>query len=252
MTHFFSPKHDFWPIYAQLQRYYPLGLSPEVPLDLRAYPGYQELEARIVEYIHDKAVLQAHWGAFETELAATTGFSVRGTTYGQAPCFSAVLELGATAGGEWRVEQELFFAVSLVGPFYTVLGRDQLVYPLDEHTTGRNTALLTVSPVGAYEAVFAHVCSAIEERFVRHRFVPFRLATLPLTGLYLPGRDGTTQPLFYGLFNDQVDVQANTVGERDYKHEGWLRPAPLGGGGHWRVVPGGPSELQVAPDANHP
>jgi hypothetical protein len=249
MTHFFSPKHDFWPIYKHLQRYYPLGLNPEESVDVRAYPGYQELEACIVEHIHNESVFQAHWGAFETELAASTGFPVRGTTYGQAPCFSAVLELGTTTGGKWRVEQELFFAVSLVGPFYTVLGRDQLVSPLDEHTVVHHTAFLTVSPFGAYESVFSHVCAAIEGHFAGYRFVPFMLATLPLSGLCLPGREGATQPLFYGLFNDQLDVQAHTMGERGYKQEDWLRPAPPGGWGQWKVgPPGRPTEPQVGPD----
>lgn len=239
MTHFFSPKHDFWPIYAHLQRHYPLGLSPEQAGDVRAYPGYRELEARLVESIHDPAAYHAHWGTFETELAARTGLPVRGTTYGQAPCFSAVLALGTTAGGAWRVEQELFVAVSLVGPFYTVLGRDQLVHPLDERAVGRHTACLTVSPHGAYEVVFADVCAAVEGRFVGHRFVPFMLATLPLAGLWVPGRDESTQPLFYGLFNDQIDVHVRIVGDRGHQHENWLRPAPPGGWGKWSVVPSG-------------
>ncbi|SDY93792.1 hypothetical protein, partial [Hymenobacter psychrophilus] len=72
-----------------------------------------------------------------------------------------------------------------------------------------------------------------------HRFVPFHLAAVPLLGVYLPGREEATQPLFYGLFNDQVDLQARTQGDPGYGGEHWQRPAPPGGWGEWRVGPPG-------------
>jgi hypothetical protein len=257
MTHFFNAKRDYWPLYADLQRHYPLGLVRDESVHVRDFPGYQALEARIAACVHQESAERARWEALATELAARTGLPVRDTSYGQAPCFSAVLQVGCSASGAWQVAQELFVAVSLVGPYYTVLGHDQLEYPLEVYPEQaprpvRQTAVLTVSPGGAYAGVFESVCAAIESRYAGHRFVPFHLATVPLLGVYLPGRDGASQPLFYGLFNDQVDVQARTVGDPSHKHEDWLRPAPAGGWGRWNVVPGGPSERQVAPDLSQP
>lgn len=234
MTHFFSPKYDFWPIYDHLKRYFPLGLTHEEPTDLKAYPGYQELEARVVETFKDGGFYQTDWMAFEAEVEAVAAHVVRGTTYGQAPSFSAVLNLSTTDSGECRVAKGLFFAVSLVGPFYTVMGHDTVIYPLDAHTVVRQTAYLTVSPFGAYEPVFDLVCAAIERRFAGHRFIPFMIARLPLTGLYIPGKEGASHPLFYGLFNDHLDIQTRTVGDSGYKHGDWLRPTPPSGWGRLR------------------
>jgi hypothetical protein len=244
MTHFFSPRHDFWPIYDHLKRHYPLGLTLEEPTDVQAYPGYQELQARVAESLQDGGYLQTDWNSLEAEVAASAARLVRGKTNGQVPCFSAVLDLGTTDGAEWQVRKELFFAVSLVGPFYTVVGHDTVMFPLDAHTVVRQTAYLTVSPFGAYEPVFDLVCAAIERRFAGHRFVPFMLARRPLAGLYVPGKEGTSHPLFYGLFNDYLDVQARIVGDPGFKHGDWLRPASPEGRGRWYVAPGNPKDVQ--------
>ncbi|SDY96801.1 hypothetical protein SAMN04488069_12313, partial [Hymenobacter psychrophilus] len=43
MTHFFNAQRDYWPIYLDLQRHYPLGLVPPDGMNARAFPGYQAL-----------------------------------------------------------------------------------------------------------------------------------------------------------------------------------------------------------------
>ena len=236
MTHFFNAQRDYWPIYLDLQRHYPLGLVPPDGMNARAFPGYQALEARIAACVHQESPERTRWETLATELAARTGLPVRAATHGQAPCFSAVLALGQSASGAWHVAQELFVAVSLVGPYYTVLGQDQLaypgaLYPGEAPRLVRQTACVTVSPQGAYAGVFEAACAAVEARYPDHRFVPFHLAAVPLLGVYLPGREEAPQPLFYGLFNDQVDLQARTQGDPGYGGEPWQRPAPPGGWG---------------------
>ncbi|SDZ00884.1 hypothetical protein SAMN04488069_1341, partial [Hymenobacter psychrophilus] len=82
MTHFFNAQRDYWPIYLDLQRHYPLGLVPPDGMNARAFPGYQALEARIVACVHQESAERTRWETLATELAARTGLPVRDTTYG--------------------------------------------------------------------------------------------------------------------------------------------------------------------------
>jgi len=245
MPRFFSPNHDFWPLYEHISQYYALGLIPEYPEQIVSPSNNRKLEAQLVENIHDEVRFQK-WQEFEKEIAAAVRLPLIGNTYGQAPCFSTIVEIEQTAVGNQVLTKELFLAVSLLGPFYIVLGRDQLVTTLPEAVV-RTTSHLTISPQDAYKQAFETVCAHIEKRFTGYRFVPFKVATHYLSGLQIRTNEHHHNPILYALFNDQIDVQAQTVGDTSYGAAAWLR-ADAQNQGRWIIGP--PTTSQADPSAN--
>ncbi|WP_045688951.1 hypothetical protein [Hymenobacter sp. AT01-02] len=237
MSRFATSKYDYWPIYEHLKKYYPLGITIQYDdmAELWSYPGYKELGTQIVTAIQDEAQY-AKWTRFTAQIADTVGLPSMSTTYGQHPCYSAILKIDEVAVGNRLLVKELFFAVSVVGPFYTVLGQDQVVTTLVDQPV-RSTSYLTLSPQDEYKEAFEATCQAIEQYFTGYRFVPFSIATRRLQGLYYGVNESDHNPIFYGLFNDQVDIHAATVGSRSYKNEDWIRNDWKDDGGRWEIYP---------------
>lgn len=218
--YFNSQKYDFWPIYESIKQYYPLGISREGSLFFQ-YSGLDELGKLIEENIHDETNFKQRWDDFEKKLGLLADKEVIGTTYGQSPSFSAYLILESLKLSDRTLNKELFFAVSLVGKFYTVIGRDKTQINLSEITFSESTNLLIVSPEGIYQSFFEIVCFQIEQQFDGYRYVPFEIATQYLEGLHVMYTDDPADKIFNAIFSEQIDLNANIIGDRYYKSSSW-------------------------------
>ena len=154
------------------------------------------------------------------------------------------------AQGHVTVRKALHFAVSLVGPFYTVYGRDvvritESKYEEAYQSTCEKIIALTVSPNYEYQAPFSHLRHCIEARFEGYRFVPFGIHSRYINGLSLRYLDGTDHTIYNALFNhllfDRDDEKGAWIsGDTHYGYDAWQAIAPPPP--EWVIIPPGPEE----------
>jgi hypothetical protein len=236
MLFFNTKKYNFWPIYDCTKKYYPLGIAKDDGTDMYvSFPGLKELIAIIVENIHEEKSFNERWTSFESMVQAEARKMVTGTTYGQAPSFSSFLELEKTEYNGLTRIKELFFFVSVAGPFYTVIGQDKSEVTMSSQIM-RAVNFLVVSPEEDYAQPFHLLCKLIEERFKGFRFIPFGIGRQHLKGLEVHYRNEKVNSVFHALFDAQIDLNAQPYGDDYYKSGDWIVDGYVPGEG-WTSYP---------------
>jgi len=237
MLSFNYDKFDFWKVYESIKRFYPIGIKKDESRIYYSYPGLKELEAIIVHNIHNCKHFEERWERFTKDIEAEIGKEVIGTTYGQAPSFSSYVLLEQSSWEDMIRRKELCFFVSLVGPFYTVIGTDTNTVKIGEKQYS-NTSYLVVSPENEFAETFRLLCTRIETRFGGYRFIPFDLCKQTIQGLDVHYTDENLNAVFHALFNDHVDLdKCKTIGNDYYKSEDWIKEGHVDEGGGWTMYP---------------
>ncbi len=221
MFYFNYEKFNFWPVYNSIKKYYPVGIPRDDTGMYMNYPGLKELEKVIIDNIHDENNFIRRWEEFEKSVEYQTHKIVNGTTYGQTPCFSSYIELDRKSTDNLTRIKEIHFLVSLLGPFYTVIGQDRSEILLEDDKV-YTTNFLTISPEYEYGELFGAICSRIEERFAGFRFVPYAIYSQHIEGLNIHYTEEPLNAVFNALFNNQVDLRARTIGRSYFKGESWI------------------------------
>lgn len=237
MLHFNYEKFEFWKVYDSIKQFYPIGVKKDSSRMFHSYPGLKELETIIIENIHNTKKFKSNWEHFTKELKRQVEKPIVGTTYGQAPCFSSYVVLEKAKLKELTRTKELHFFVSLVGPYYSVVGQDKNMLKIE----GRHypsTSYLVVSPENEFAETFSLLCERIEERFTGYRFIPFELCRQTIGGLDVSYSDEHLNTVFHALFNDQVDLNTRAViGNKYFKSEVWIKEDWVSQGGEWVMYP---------------
>ena len=233
MFYFNSDKFDFWEIYESIKRFYPIGIKKDESKMYFSYPGIKALDALILENIHDNTNFTERWVNFTDGLQQQISKEIIGTTYGQGPSFSAYALLDTISLDKVIRTKELHFFVSLVGPFYTVIGRENITVNLDNYSH-TSTAYLVVSPENGFADAFKLVCDKIKNRFKGFRFVPFELCRQAIDGLEVRYQSENPNSVFQALFNDLVDLTIQrTIGNDYFGYEDWIRNDYVDLSGGW-------------------
>src|SRR5438034_726729 len=90
------------------------------------------------------------------------------TTYGRALSFSSFIIIKKTALENLTRAKELHFCVSLVGPYYTIIGADINTVKIEERHY-MSTSYLVVSPENEFADTFRLLVDKIENRFQGYR-----------------------------------------------------------------------------------
>lgn len=237
MLQFNSDKFDFWKIYDSIKRYYPIGIKKDESKMFFSYPGLKDLEDIIVDNIHDDNNFNTVWGDFIKEIERQIGKEIIGTTYGQAPSFSSYVLLDRISLDNLTRTKELHFFVSLVGPFYTIIGQDNNTVKIGDYHY-KSTSYLVVSPEYEFTEIFRLLCDKIESCFKGFRFVPFGLCKQTIGGLDVRYSDGNLNAVFHALFNDHIDTTiCRKIGNDYYKSEDWIKAGYVDNGGRWTAYP---------------
>ena len=237
MLYFNSDKFDFWTIYDCIKKRYPIGIQRDESKMYSSYPGHQELISIIVENIHEESNFKTRWSDFILNVKHKIQKEIIGTTYGQAPCFSSFIELEKQTTDNLTRIKELYFFVSLVGPFYTIVGQDRNELRIDKKVYW-TTNYLVVSPEKEFIEPFNLLAELIEEKFAGFRFVPFDICKQSIEGLevhYVSPEKLNT--IFHALFNDQIDISVRTIGNEYFKADKWIKEGYVDKGGHWVAYP---------------
>lgn len=232
----FSPeKYDFWPAYDCVKKYYPLGFTERGRGSYyEDYPGFKAAVELLTSEIHDHDRFQQVWRTFEQQLTARTGLPLLGTTFGQAPSYSAITEIARTTAETITHVREVHCYVSILGPFYSVVGVDR-----SEVNGVRSTNFLVPSPEGEYAETFIRIQALIEERFPGFRFVPLEICAVRMPGLrvWYMDEDERSDHIFNGLFSYLIDVETQTVGDRYYGANAWIKEGYVEPPGKWTAGP---------------
>jgi hypothetical protein len=240
MPHFrFGPGFDFWPLYTTIQQYYPLGLTVlEYDDELRhRYPGHERLWSICTNRIDDYPAFRQRWKPFRDHLKTIFKRTVY-QSEALAPSYAGHLVLHKPKAMGLAHCKELHFAISLLGPYYTIYGLDTSSVELPEtqyamgHSEPNTQPLmrsaihaLTISPYEEYADLFVRLEMAIQEWFPEHRLVPYTVGCQTLAGLVV--EDCPTQPacLHAALFHTEIPWQSlnfrHQRGDEHYGYDAW-------------------------------
>ncbi len=236
MLQFNHNKYTFFTIYDSIKEYYPIGL-PRQNIDMfLGYPGQKKLEKILIENIHLKNGIDSQWEILNFKIEQRIKKPLIKTTYGQAPCYSSRVVLKKTLNDNLARFQELSFFVSLVGKYYSVIGIDRNEITYNEKIYHSSNYLI-VSPEGEYLSEFRHITNLIEQIFVGFRFVPFGIAKQHIEGLCVRYLEDLSNCIFYALFNSQINVDIQTVGDECYQYESWIDKDYIDDGKRWTSYP---------------
>ena len=225
--------YNFWPIYESIKAYYPIGIDNEYPGGLFFdYWGIKHLEEIVVAKVHDDENYRVEWKDYWQKVSEEIQLPIIGTTYGQEPSFSSYIELKNEHGPTCDYQEELHFAVSFIGPFYTIIG--QSTTTINHKKDGENRYYgsvnrITVSPDAETEKYYNLISEKIESKFKGYKFVPYYVTKQTLEGLRVRYRSEKVNRIFHALFNDQVQISDNekdeplTMGDEFYRFEDWRR-----------------------------
>lgn len=228
-SHYFSLSHRPYQIWAEvadtIKEFYPMGIDRDSP-DYENHPGRIKMNNIIADNILDNKNFRKRWGGFLSILGKDlnkTPDDLFSTTYGLRPGFSADLILERYEDDSLLRIKKLTFAVSLIGPFYSVCGIDETFIRNKYHDFGGGGGyhainVITASPYEEFEKDFNHLQRRVETRFKGYKFVPISMCLKMVKGLHSDFLEyGTVyNALFNHLFNSYYFPLARYRGDKQY------------------------------------
>ena len=224
---YFSLSHHPFQIWKEvaetIREFYPIGIDRQSP-EYEAHPGWKKRGEIINANIIDNKTYIKRWGGFLKILGKdfnTSPDDLQSTTYGVVPGYSADLVLERYEDESLLRIKKLTFAVSLIGPFYSVCGVDETFIKIKHNDYGGGyhaINVITASPHEEFEKDFNHLQRRIETRFKGYKFVPISMCLKMVEGLdhhFL--ESGTVyDALFNNLFNFYYFPLARYRGDQYY------------------------------------
>ena len=231
---------DFWSIYNTIVHFYPIGIKNDESKLFFDHPGYKELRKIIEDEIHDHAKYE-QWELFTRQIAKELGKLMMDTTNIMSPALSSYIEIEKRAFSNLTRTKELNFYVSLLGPFYTVFGKDSNMVVIDDNKKFYSTNYFVTSPENDFAEGFKMLCEKIELQFKGFRFVPHNIYRRKIESLFIHNcNENEACSVFNALFNNSVDFDnTETLGNDFYKSEDWIKEGYLDTGGKWASYPPG-------------
>lgn len=227
---FNSHTHDLWEIYEAIKKHYPIGIRKNEGRGIYgSYPGLKEYEKALVENIHDDNNYRTHWVRFTDEIGQEFGKEMQGTTYGQAPSFSAFMILEKHQFGDCIHSKELHFAVSLLGNFFQIYGVDATKILDKKAVYGRaysSINVITPSPHEEFKTPFEFVEKKIREKYPSYKIVPFNIGQGIIKGLevrYLDDEDCSINKALFNWFLSEEIISGSTRGDIYYGMNDWKK-----------------------------
>lgn len=235
--------YNFWAIYDCIKSFYTIGIANPDQDVFEYFPGTRALVDITADNIFDENNFKDRWLNFISKIEQHTQKKVLDTTYAQAPSFSCVIELECNQQADVKRIKELHLSVSLIGPFYCIIGRDRNEITL-ENAFIQSDNYLVVSPEQSFSEVFFLLCQLVEAQFANFKFVPFYVNKMEIKGIQIPYMIEKREAVFHALFNEQVTMIDNVVGNEYFQFERWKIEnlnKNEGGNNTWTIGPPGVS-----------
>lgn len=226
MLFFNFDSYDFWPIYDCINNFYPIGIAQPERDIFDYFPGTRALVDITKKNIHDEANYKNKWLSFLSQIEQHIKITVLDTTYGQAPSFSCAIELERNELMGVKRIKELHLFVSLVGPFYCVIGKDRNEIIIGDNLIQSVNYLLVSPEQQPFSNTFLLLCQLVETQFSDFRFVPFFVNKMEIKGIQIAYAVEKREAVFHALFHDQLSLTDSTFGNEYFLFERWKAETP--------------------------
>ena len=190
-----------------IKQYYPNGLS-SLHDEYHLYPGIVKRNEIIAENIgppgQKLGPQSKKWEALLKFLNKNADKPIEGTTYGFVPGFSADLILEKFENGTLSYTKRIAFAVSLLGPFFSICGIDETTIKHEDDDFQRYYPainVVTASPYKEFENDFNGIKYSMQKYFPDYKFIPFYICMMHLDGVQTPDSIGQEETVYNALFN---------------------------------------------------
>ncbi|GAA4325294.1 hypothetical protein [Flaviaesturariibacter amylovorans] len=244
---FDEEKFDLWPLYGVIKEHYPLGTFLDGPAPATA-PESAKLEAAMAP-LYNRRQYSKLLAEIMKNVRAAIKRRVYGTTYGYSPSISICAVLATQRTGNLTRTKELHMSVSLIGPYYTIVGFDHSVITWPEEKVAV-TNCMVVSPFAEYEDGFRALMRAAESTYPGFRFVPYYIYCMEIAGLRVRMSDGEHNKVYHALFHLYPDITAAPVGDKAFGLESWIRAGYADTGERWVSYPPAPPFPEPTADRN--
>jgi hypothetical protein len=207
--------------------YYPIGIKSSAD-SYHTFSGQVALSEIVIDNIHKVKNYKSRWKEFENKLKFALNKKIWGETYATKPSFSASVIIKKSKHHDLIHIKKLHFSVSLLGPYYTIYGIDETAI-VDEkdgrdlYYSAINT--VTVSPYKEYESSFISLRELIEKQFTDYKFIPFKLHSKSIEGLFDPYHNDEEMTIYGALFDDFLQGYNlyKTRGDSQYGTDVWVK-----------------------------
>ena len=212
-------------LYQAICNYYPIGIHHEQSW-YQQYPGVKALN-KIQSDKFDNPDQYPKWQQFiEAMDKDLSDAQIEGNTMAIQPSLGGSCMLHRQETDNFFYAQELYFYVSLLGPFYTIFGKDYAMIKGNSDAQVRDAIpfdpVFITSPLGIYEECFHYIEKKLQAEYEDYTFVPHRIGSLRFRGLSLPflhkEKDGT---IHQALFNAEDFNAYKFKGDENYGVEHW-------------------------------
>lgn len=179
----------------------------------------------------------AAWKAYVDQLEKDfPQYEIKNQTAMQ-PGIGAIIKLEHKRYGELIAKKSLYLYQSLLGPYFTIFGLDEVYYDNNRYIPLRFDPIVTVSPVEEYEETFLQIQAHIQALLPNILFLPFMLARSHYPGLHTPwsqqNQDNSLlEALFVNIdfgqysFRGDLSYGLNEWSDTPLENNGWTAPPP--------------------------
>jgi hypothetical protein len=186
-----------------IKELYPIGINTYSP-EYHEYPGIIKIKALIAENIGNNKNYNKIWSSLLKKLRKESGKEIDSTTFGVGPGFSGDLILEKYEDPSLIRIKRIAFAVSLIGPFYSICGFDE-TFIKDDGISYHAINVVTASPYKEFEGDFNGIKYGIENQFKDYKFVPFLACLQFLKDLDVLDSHRQEPTVYSALFNHLFD-----------------------------------------------
>lgn len=231
-------KHDFSSIQETLSKYFPVE-NPEHynKKNIGDFKGVKAIEEILDDnFCTNKRYLE-RWGKFKKFLKQELKKPIHETMIAWYPCYSGFITLKKEKFKNITYTKELHFFISLLGPYYTILGIDRSEVELEEVYPDLDSSekikyrvydashVLTVSPYQEYKELFLILQNKVLEYFPSFKYIPYDINKKKVKGISLVYPDCEAKvkgSVFSALFRPEVSFNTETRGETSFGFNEWL------------------------------
>ena len=229
-------KHDFTTIEETIRSYYPIDSQENNPKkNISDFADFDKINELIIENFIVQKNYRERWVKFKNFLKQELKKPVQETMIAVFPCYSGKVILKKEGNDTLIYRKELHFYVSLLGPYYSIIGLDSTdiflqdfssIYTQNGLTPYTANHAITVSPYMEYQEQFTLLQAKIVEYLPSFKFIPFGICLRKMPGMPILdsySKDPHKDSVFNALFRPDEILNVQKRGDSFFGTEEWLK-----------------------------
>jgi hypothetical protein len=228
--------HDFSLLYDTIKRHYPIDASMRITAEKAANtPGFKKIIALVEENFLDKKNYRERWTKLNQFLKKEIKKPVRSTFTLYNCCYSGAIVLEEFKGEDFIKAKKLHFYISLLGPFFSIIGIDSatILLPIEMPRGDSMKDIfekqhaVTVSPIFEYTSTFNLLEGKLREFFPGYSFIPYNVGMSTIKNISFKDDvhvSSKIDTVYEGLFGQIAIHDCLSRGDGRYGLNDWLKP----------------------------